>query len=66
MTTLNTIHRVYTMTPKGSFSLRYEGEDEMKALTAYNKLCDADKPRCWTTNIGNSSSVRMRNESFPQ
>lgn len=66
MTTITT-HRVYTMTPRGSFSLKYEGEDEMQALKAYNKLVDANKPRCWNTSAGNNLSVtRMRDERFPQ
>lgn len=61
-----TTYRVYTMTLRGSFSLKYEGAEEMEALTAYNKLIDANKPRCWTVSTGNMSVVRIQDERFPQ
>jgi hypothetical protein len=40
-----TLYTIYTLTPKGGFSKRYEGGDIDKALAAYNKLVDQNKPR---------------------
>lgn len=44
MTTLTTF-TVYTLTPRGSYSYKYEGTDREAAQKAYNKLEAADKPR---------------------
>ena|SRR6266581_3561069 len=37
---------VYTLTPRGSFSQKYEGTDEEAATKAYNKLEAKNLPRC--------------------
>ncbi len=37
---------VYTLTPRGSFSQKYEGTDEEAATKAYNKLEAKKPPRC--------------------
>jgi hypothetical protein len=43
-----TTYAVYSMTPKGSFSQKYEGSSEEAALKAYNKLLDGNLPRSLT------------------
>jgi hypothetical protein len=62
---------VYTLTPRGSFSQKYDGTDEMEALKAYDALVAKNKPRCFVkreqfpTGTVLASTV-MRSEDFPQ
>jgi len=41
-------YRVWTLTPKGNYSLKYDGTIEDAALKAYGKLIDKKLPRLLT------------------
>lgn len=64
---MDTTYAVYTMTPKGSFSQKYEGTSEEEALKAYNKLVDAKKPRSFLkTEAGKAATAVMVGGGFPE
>ena len=65
MNELNT-YKVYTMTPKGSFSQKYEGANEDEALKAYNKLADRNLPRSLGRYEGQVYRTVMSGGGFPQ
>lgn len=55
---------VYTMTPKGNFSLKYEGASLEEAEKAYKKL--AGKPRQITRREGLLSTSYKKDGGFPE
>ena len=68
---ITTTYAVYSVTLRGSFTTKYEGASEDEALTAYNKLVDASKPRCLTrreklSSGATSTSNVMLGGGFPQ
>lgn len=65
MNTLNT-YKVYTMTPKGGFSLKYEGTEEVEALKAYDKLESKNLPRQLGRREGQIYRTVMSGGGFPQ
>jgi hypothetical protein len=63
-------YKVYTMTQKNNFSLKYSGDNEIDALNAYDVLVSKNKVRCFQELSLVSNSVlavnRMRSEDFPE
>ncbi len=59
-------YAVYSVTRSGSFTQKYEGTDEVKALEAYNKLVDANKPRNLTKREAGLSQTVMSGGGFPK
>ena len=65
MNELNT-YTVYTMTPRGNFSQKYEGTDEQEARKAYNRLEAKQAPRCLSRKVGHLSTTIEHGGGFPQ
>ena len=66
MNELNTYYKVYTLTPKGGFTQKYEGTEEVEALKAYNKLADRNLPRQLGRKEGHLYQSVMSGGGFPQ
>lgn len=68
MNITSTTYLVVSMTPRGSFSYKYEGTSEDEALKAYNKLTDRNAPRMLSRKeAGNQlSQTVMCGGGFPE
>jgi len=62
---MNNTYAVYSMTPKGSFSQKYEGALLDEANQVYSRLEKANKPRNLTKREGNRSTTVVSGGGFP-
>lgn len=61
-----TTYAVYTMTPRGGFSQKYEGTSLGEATQAYNKLEKTNKARNLTKREGGLGITLQSGGGFPK